>query len=106
RPPRRPHHLRRRPGRPLAGGGHLAGRRRPRPPPVRRRRAGRCRPPSPDPALPRPLAPRRPGRLSGRVVGAVSVALGKTGLEISRIGFGAWAISGGGWDWGWGSQDD
>jgi aryl-alcohol dehydrogenase-like predicted oxidoreductase len=32
--------------------------------------------------------------------------LGTTGLEISRVGFGAWAIGGGGYDWGWGSQDD
>jgi aryl-alcohol dehydrogenase-like predicted oxidoreductase len=33
-------------------------------------------------------------------------ALGETGLEISRVGLGAWAIGGGGYDWGWGSQDD
>ena len=32
--------------------------------------------------------------------------LGATGLEITRVGFGAWAIGGGGYDWGWGSQDD
>ena len=32
--------------------------------------------------------------------------LGNTGLEITRVGFGAWAIGGGGYDWGWGSQDD
>jgi aryl-alcohol dehydrogenase-like predicted oxidoreductase len=32
--------------------------------------------------------------------------LGMTGLEISRIGFGAWAIGGGGWEFGWGPQDD
>ena len=32
--------------------------------------------------------------------------LGTTGLEISRIGFGAWAIGGGGWEAGWGPQDD
>jgi aryl-alcohol dehydrogenase-like predicted oxidoreductase len=32
--------------------------------------------------------------------------LGGTGLEISRVGFGAWAIGGGNWDWGWGEQDD
>jgi aryl-alcohol dehydrogenase-like predicted oxidoreductase len=32
--------------------------------------------------------------------------LGTTGLEISRIGFGAWAIGGGGWEFGWGPQDD
>ena len=33
-------------------------------------------------------------------------ALGATGLEITRVGLGAWAIGGGGWDWGWGSQED
>jgi aryl-alcohol dehydrogenase-like predicted oxidoreductase len=32
--------------------------------------------------------------------------LGRTGLEITRVGFGAWAIGGGGWEFGWGSQDD
>jgi aryl-alcohol dehydrogenase-like predicted oxidoreductase len=33
-------------------------------------------------------------------------ALGNTGLEISRIGFGAWALGGSNYDWGWGAQDD
>jgi aryl-alcohol dehydrogenase-like predicted oxidoreductase len=32
--------------------------------------------------------------------------LGTTGLEITRVGFGAWAIGGGGWEFGWGAQDD
>src|ERR1019366_9895030 len=32
--------------------------------------------------------------------------LGHTGLEITRIGFGAWAIGGGDWEFGWGPQDD
>ena len=35
-----------------------------------------------------------------------TAALGESGLEISRVGVGAWAIGGGGYDWGWGSQDD
>src|ERR687889_688406 len=35
-----------------------------------------------------------------------TTALGRTGLEITRVGFGAWAIGGGGYDWGWGAQDD
>lgn len=35
-----------------------------------------------------------------------TTALGTTGMEISRVGFGAWAIGGGGWDWAWGAQDD
>jgi aryl-alcohol dehydrogenase-like predicted oxidoreductase len=32
--------------------------------------------------------------------------LGQTGLEITRVGFGAWALGGGGWEFGWGPQDD
>jgi aryl-alcohol dehydrogenase-like predicted oxidoreductase len=32
--------------------------------------------------------------------------LGSTGMEITRIGFGAWAIGGGGWQYGWGPQQD
>jgi aryl-alcohol dehydrogenase-like predicted oxidoreductase len=32
--------------------------------------------------------------------------LGSTGLGITRVGFGAWAIGGGGWEFGWGPQDD
>ena len=32
--------------------------------------------------------------------------LGTTDLEITTVGFGAWAIGGGGWVYGWGPQDD
>lgn len=32
--------------------------------------------------------------------------LGSNGPEITRVGFGAWAIGGGGWAFGWGPQDD
>ncbi|MGE5278089.1 MAG: aldo/keto reductase [Acidobacteriota bacterium] len=32
--------------------------------------------------------------------------LGPSGMEITRVGFGAWAIGGGGWAFGWGPQDD
>src|SRR5256885_1520519 len=32
--------------------------------------------------------------------------LGSSGLEITTVGFGAWAIGGGGWAFGWGAQDD
>jgi aryl-alcohol dehydrogenase-like predicted oxidoreductase len=35
-----------------------------------------------------------------------TVPLGGTGIEITRVGFGAWAIGGGGWQFGWGAQDD
>jgi aryl-alcohol dehydrogenase-like predicted oxidoreductase len=33
-------------------------------------------------------------------------ALGRSGLEITTVGFGAWATGGGGWSFGWGPQDD
>jgi aryl-alcohol dehydrogenase-like predicted oxidoreductase len=32
--------------------------------------------------------------------------LGSSDLHITRVGFGAWAIGGGGWTFGWGPQDD
>ncbi|MBL1200374.1 MAG: aldo/keto reductase [Nostoc sp. GBBB01] len=32
--------------------------------------------------------------------------LGNSELQITPIGFGAWAIGGGGWTFGWGAQDD
>jgi aryl-alcohol dehydrogenase-like predicted oxidoreductase len=32
--------------------------------------------------------------------------LGTTGMEITRVGFGAWAIGGGDWAFGWGDQED
>jgi aryl-alcohol dehydrogenase-like predicted oxidoreductase len=32
--------------------------------------------------------------------------LGRTDLDITPLGFGAWAIGGGNWAFGWGSQDD
>jgi aryl-alcohol dehydrogenase-like predicted oxidoreductase len=35
-----------------------------------------------------------------------TTTLGATGMDITRIGFGAWAIGGGGWEFGWGPQED
>jgi len=32
--------------------------------------------------------------------------LGTTGMRVTRVGFGAWAIGGGGWTFAWGGQDD
>ncbi len=32
--------------------------------------------------------------------------LGSTGMNITRVGFGAWALGGGGWAGGWGAADD
>jgi aryl-alcohol dehydrogenase-like predicted oxidoreductase len=34
------------------------------------------------------------------------VALGSSGLSITRVGLGAWAMGGPGWAWSWGPQDD
>jgi aryl-alcohol dehydrogenase-like predicted oxidoreductase len=36
----------------------------------------------------------------------MTTQLGTTGLEITRVGFGAWALGGANYDWGWGAQDD
>src|SRR5260370_9399017 len=35
-----------------------------------------------------------------------TMPLGTTGMQITRVGCGAWAIGGGGWQFAWGSQDD
>jgi aryl-alcohol dehydrogenase-like predicted oxidoreductase len=35
-----------------------------------------------------------------------TVTFGRTGLEITPVGFGAWAIGGSNWAFGWGEQDD
>jgi aryl-alcohol dehydrogenase-like predicted oxidoreductase len=32
--------------------------------------------------------------------------LGRTDMLLTRVGFGAWAIGGGGWEFAWGNQDD
>jgi len=32
--------------------------------------------------------------------------LGRTGMSITSVGLGTWAIGGGGWEFGWGPQDD
>src|SRR3954466_5531917 len=32
--------------------------------------------------------------------------LGNSDLRITPIGFGAWAVGGSGWEFGWGAQDD
>jgi aryl-alcohol dehydrogenase-like predicted oxidoreductase len=32
--------------------------------------------------------------------------LGRSGLNITTVGFGSWAVGGGGWAFGWGPQDD
>lgn len=35
-----------------------------------------------------------------------TVPLGRTDMQITRVGFGAWALGGSGWAFAWGSQDD
>src|SRR5438094_693826 len=35
-----------------------------------------------------------------------TMPLGTTDMRITRVGFGAWAIGGGGWAFAWGNQDD
>ncbi|MFL6075175.1 MAG: aldo/keto reductase [Mycobacteriales bacterium] len=40
------------------------------------------------------------------MMGLPTRPLGTTGMDITRVGFGAWAIGGGGWAFGWGPQDD
>jgi aryl-alcohol dehydrogenase-like predicted oxidoreductase len=35
-----------------------------------------------------------------------TTAFGTTGMTITRVGFGAWAVGGTGWSGGWGPQDD
>ena len=33
-------------------------------------------------------------------------AFGRTGMHITTLGFGSWAVGGGGWAFGWGPQED
>jgi aryl-alcohol dehydrogenase-like predicted oxidoreductase len=35
-----------------------------------------------------------------------TIAFGGTDMDITRVGFGSWAIGGGGWAFAWGAQDD
>jgi aryl-alcohol dehydrogenase-like predicted oxidoreductase len=39
-------------------------------------------------------------------IASTTTALGRTDLQITRVGLGAWAIGGAGWQGGWGAQDD
>lgn len=39
-------------------------------------------------------------------MGLPTQSFGRTGMQITRVGFGSWAIGGGGWTFGWGPQDD
>ncbi len=45
--------------------------------------------------------------MAGNSMGALPrVRLGRTDMDITRVGFGAWALGGGDWIFGWGAQDD
>jgi aryl-alcohol dehydrogenase-like predicted oxidoreductase len=44
--------------------------------------------------------------MSSHISSLPTRALGTTGMSITRVGFGAWAIGGGGWSFAWGAQDD
>lgn len=35
-----------------------------------------------------------------------TIPFGRSGMQITRVGFGAWAVGGTGWSGGWGPQDD
>ncbi|MFJ8313266.1 MULTISPECIES: aldo/keto reductase [unclassified Streptomyces] len=39
-------------------------------------------------------------------MGLPTLPLGSSGLDVTRLGFGAWAIGGAGWRYSWGTQDD
>jgi aryl-alcohol dehydrogenase-like predicted oxidoreductase len=41
-----------------------------------------------------------------RIVSLPTCPLGSSGMNITRLGFGSWAVGGGGWAFGWGPQDD
>lgn len=44
--------------------------------------------------------------MSTSATGAPTRRLGRTDMAITRVGFGAWAIGGAGWSFGWSAQDD
>jgi len=44
--------------------------------------------------------------MTNTIAATTTTELGATGLEITRVGLGAWAIGGAGWQGGWGAQDD
>src|SRR5258708_25668585 len=52
--------------------------------------------------------PRRPfeRRVSQKRLRMETRKLGNSDLKITPVGFGAWALGGGGWEFAWGPQDD
>lgn len=49
---------------------------------------------------------RRRARALRYVEGMITRRLGNSDLDITALGFGSWATGGGGWEYGWGPQDD
>src|SRR5206468_12974819 len=49
---------------------------------------------------------RRKRRRGETFMGLQTSRLGRSDLHITRVGFGSWAVGGGGWRFGWGPQDD
>jgi aryl-alcohol dehydrogenase-like predicted oxidoreductase len=49
---------------------------------------------------------QKPKRFTITATQLRTAQLGETSLEITRLGSGAWAIGDGGWEFGWGPQDD
>jgi aryl-alcohol dehydrogenase-like predicted oxidoreductase len=50
--------------------------------------------------------PHRKRMETAEAVSTTTRQLGNSDMQITAIGFGAWAIGGGDWQFGWGSQDD
>ena len=75
----------------------------PRPGDLRRPRRGRPRAPA---SGARPAATAPDDATKGDDMTLPTRPLGTSGLEITTVGLGTWAIGGGGWIYGWGPQDD
>ena len=57
-------------------------------------------------AYPLPSLKGNPGATTGRTANLPKRPLGSSGIEITTVGFGAWALGGGDWAFSWGPQDD
>jgi len=55
---------------------------------------------------PQPIRGKMGATIPGHTNSLLKRCLGSSGLEITMVGFGAWALGGGDWAFGWGPQDD
>ncbi len=55
---------------------------------------------------PQPIRGKMGATIPGHTNSLLKRCLGSSGLEITTVGFGAWALGGGDWAFGWGPQDD